>query len=146
VRVTVTRARTLSKAALVHVRDADLGVLLRRCGGKLDIPRAASLALRCTDDAELRALNRDFAGEDRPTDVLAFPGDGEGHFGDIAISVERAAAQAPSAPAEELRLLAVHGLLHCCGYDHSDAEQAVKMTQITRQLLPDQNVPELVTH
>jgi probable rRNA maturation factor len=78
--------------------------------------------------------------------VLAFPGDGKGHVGDIAISVERALAQAPDSPAEELRLLAVHGLLHCCGYDHGDAEQAVKMTQITRKLLPDQNVPELVTH
>jgi len=140
------RAPTLSKAALERVREAGLDVLLRRCGGELEIPKTAALVLRCTDDAELRELNRDFVGEDRATDVLAFPGDGKAHLGDIAISVERAAAQAPGSTADELRLLAVHGLLHCCGYDHGNDAEAVKMTEITRRLLPDQNVPSLVAH
>jgi len=146
VRVTVLRAPTLSKAAFEQVHEAGLDVLLRRCGDELEIPKTAALVLRCTDDAELRDLNRDFAGEDHATDVLAFPGDGKAHLGDIAISVEQAIAQAPGTAADELRLLAVHGLLHCCGHDHSDDTQAVKMTEITRRLLPDQNVPSLVAH
>ena len=46
--------------------------------------------------------------------------------------------------AAELRLLAVHGLLHCLGHDHATAEQAAAMTAATRALLPDQAVPDLV--
>jgi probable rRNA maturation factor len=119
---------------------------LRDCATALSINKAATLVVRCTDDDELRALNRDFAAHDQATDVLAFPGDGESHVGDIAISVERATAQAPDGGPQELRLLAVHGLLHCRGYDHGDPEDAGKMTELTRKLLPDQNVPDLVTH
>jgi probable rRNA maturation factor len=146
VEVTVLPNAMLSESAAAHVSEADLEALLRRCGDELGLPDSATLAVRCTDDAELRQLNRDFAGEDRATDVLAFPGDGTDHIGDVAISVERAAAQAPGAAAEELRLLAVHGLLHCCGHDHGGEAEAVKMTEVTRQLLPDQKVPDLVTH
>ncbi len=96
-----------------------------------------------TTDAELHALNRDFRGVDAPTDVLAFPGDDRGHTGDVAISVERALAQALGHPAAELRLLAVHGLLHCLGHDHAEPAEAGTMTDLTRRLLPDQEVPTL---
>ena len=43
----------------------------------------------------------------------------------------------------ELRLLAVHGLLHCLGHDHADAAGAAAMTAETRRLLPGQQIPEL---
>ena len=103
-----------------------------------------------TDDAELRALNKQFLDVDAPTDVLAFPGDDDagdgarsvGRVGDIAISVERAQAQAGDAVAE-LRLLAVHGLLHCLGHDHAGRDEAAVMTAATRELLPGQAVPDL---
>ncbi|MDY7094488.1 MAG: rRNA maturation RNase YbeY [Acidobacteriota bacterium] len=95
-------------------------------------PEAASLGLRFTSDRELRRLNRTYRGKDRPTDVLSFPGDlsvseegaaegGEGHLGDVAISVptaRRQAAAAGHAAGRELRLLTLHGVLHCLGYDH----------------------------
>ncbi|MBV9100256.1 MAG: rRNA maturation RNase YbeY [Candidatus Dormibacteraeota bacterium] len=108
--------------------------------------------MRLSDDAELRALNARFLGFDEPTDVLAFPGDdwaGAGprrraRVGDIAISVERALRQGDD-PVAELRLLAVHGLLHCVGHDHADAAGARRMTAATRRLLPLQMVPELTT-
>jgi probable rRNA maturation factor len=106
------------------------------------VPARASLALRLTDDAELRALSHRFLGVDAPTDVLAFPGDGSGHVGDVAISVERALTQADDGPAE-MRLLAVHGLLHCLGHDHATPEGARRMTELTRQLLPGAEVPSL---
>jgi probable rRNA maturation factor len=126
------------------IRRAALAPLLRRCGDALDVGARVSLAVRLTDDDELRQLNARFLGVDAPTDVLAFPADELDRAGDIAISVERAIAQDGSDGVAELRLLAVHGLLHCLGYDHAGAQDATAMTAATRALLPDQDVPELV--
>jgi rRNA maturation RNase YbeY len=144
-RVTVHRDPALPRAAATAIRSAALAPLLRRCGDELGVRPRAGLAVRLTTDAELHALNRDFRGVGQPTDVLAFPGDGPAHAGDIAISVERALAQAPGSPHQELRLLAVHGLLHCLGHDHAEAAEAATMTALTRQLLPDQEVAALQT-
>ena len=142
-RVTLLRDPALGRDAVAAVRAAGLGPLLRRCGDSLSVPARAALAVRLTTDAELRALNRDFRDVDAPTDVLAFPGDTRGHVGDVAVSVERAMAQSADGVAE-LRLLAVHGLLHCLGHDHAEPDEAAAMTDATRRLLPDQDVPELV--
>jgi probable rRNA maturation factor len=143
-RVTLVRDPALRRDAVEAVRAAGLGPLLRRCGDQLGVPARGSLAVRLTGDAELGALNRDFRGVDAPTDVLAFPGDERAHVGDVAISVERALAQAPGEPAAELRLLAVHGLLHCVGHDHAAPTEAATMTELTRRLLPDQEIAALV--
>jgi probable rRNA maturation factor len=145
-RVTIHRSPTLEAASLALVRDAGLGPLLRSSGDLLGVPTRAGLAVRVTDDDELRRLNRLHAGLDAATDVLAFPGDGREWVGDVAISVERAGAQHPAAPAEELRLLAVHGLLHCLGHDHDEPGPAAAMTAETRRLLPGQDVPDLAPH
>ena len=147
-RVVLLYDEVLSKSQRALVRAAQLAELLRRCGDELSVPARADLALRLTDDAALTQLNNDFAGISKPTDVLAFPGDVD-HVGDIAISVERACSQASQQgkpEADELRLLAVHGLLHCLGHDHADPESARLMTDATRVLLPGQDVPELVAH
>jgi probable rRNA maturation factor len=73
-------------------------------------------------DAAMRRLNRRFAGKDRVTDVLSFPSDPvEGALGDIAIATGVARRQARDGghtELEELRVLALHGLLHLLGYDH----------------------------
>jgi probable rRNA maturation factor len=142
VRVTVVSAEGLGEAARSAARAAALGSLLRRCGDSLGVPARASLTLRLTDDSELAGLNSRFLGVDGPTDVLAFPTGETGRVGDIAISVERALAQAEDG-ATELRLLAVHGLLHCLGHDHADAAGAAAMTAATRDLLPGQPIPDL---
>ncbi|MBV8301139.1 MAG: rRNA maturation RNase YbeY [Candidatus Dormibacteraeota bacterium] len=137
------RAATLTASQRSTVAAAELGTLLREAGDRLGVATRASLAVRLTDDAELRALNRDFAGLDEPTDVLAFAGEQQ-HVGDVAISVRRALAQAPGGDgAAELRLLAVHGLLHCLGHDHGNPQAAATMTSLTRELLPGQPVPDL---
>jgi probable rRNA maturation factor len=75
-----------------------------------------------TNDAELQTLNQKFLGHDYPTDVLSFPaGNGSRELGEIAISAERAEAQARSLGhdrADEIRILMLHGVLHLTGLDH----------------------------
>jgi len=141
-RVSVIRDPSLTSRQRRVVTDARLGPLLRACGDRLNVGSRSSLCLRLTGDVELRDLNSSFLGVDAPTDVLAFPSDDPHRVGDVAISVERAVAQA-SDGAAELRLLAVHGLLHCLGHDHGDPGPALRMTALTRALLPGAEVPEL---
>ncbi len=94
-----------------------------------------------TDDREIHALNRDYRGKDKPTDVLAFALDeGEGPpglLGDVVISVERAVIQARARRVtldHELELLAVHGTLHLLGHDHAEPEEARRMRAETRSI------------
>lgn len=76
-------------------------------------------------DRRMKALNRMFRGKDAVTDVLSFPvddaWDGSPVLGDIVIATGAAARQAREhghAMGTELRVLALHGLLHLLGYDH----------------------------
>lgn len=74
-----------------------------------------------TNDRELRRLNKSFLGHDYATDVLSFPTDSPQAAGEIAISAERAAAQAEEfghATLDEMRVLMLHGVLHLSGMDH----------------------------
>jgi len=77
-----------------------------------------------TGSQELRTLNRRFCGKDQPTDVLSFapePGLVKGLAGDIAISAEIAkqnARELGHSAALEIKILALHGVLHLAGYDH----------------------------
>lgn len=68
------------------------------------------------------------------------------HLGDIVVSVERAIAQAAAgrggqtgdvrwSPADEVRLLVVHGALHLCGWDHADRDEEAAMRILERRLL-----------
>ncbi len=102
-------------------------------------PEAGSLAVRFVSDREMRRLNASYRQRDAPTDVLSFPGEvpegevGAGaawpqpatprplHLGDIAVSVPTARRQARElghGTERELRILLLHGLLHCLGFDH----------------------------
>lgn len=85
-------------------------------------PAAQSFAVRFISDREMARLNSTFRHKTGPTDVLSFPGDGpEAHLGDVAISLPTARRQAAELghPIErELRVLLLHGVLHCLGYDH----------------------------
>jgi probable rRNA maturation factor len=99
------------------------------------------LAVVFAGDRRMRALNRDYRGQDRATDVLSFagPGGGEG-LGDVVISVETAARNARrlgSSLTRELEVLALHGLLHVLGYDHEtdDGTMARLETRLRRRVL-----------
>lgn len=96
---------------------------LQRIVGDL-APQAESVAVRFTNDAEMRHFNREFRKRDRSTDVLSFPGErtlAGYHLGDIVISVPTARLQARhrgSSTRREIKLLLLHAVLHCLGYDH----------------------------
>ena len=81
----------------------------------------SSATIAFVSDKKIRELNRQFRGIDKATDVLSFPSDGPEDLGDIAVSVETAAAQAKENGLkfdEEIAQLILHGLLHLSGYDH----------------------------
>ena len=117
----------------------------------------AEVSVTFVDDEKIHALNLEYRGVDRPTDVLSFPlceteedfelpsvSDEEEQLdeavalGDIVISVERAKAQALEyghSFERELAFLAVHSTLHLLGYDHErseeeDAEQRRRQEEI----------------
>jgi probable rRNA maturation factor len=72
-------------------------------------------------DQRIQELNRDFRGYDKTTDVLSFPANEPGLLGDVVIArgvARRQARQAGHDLPTELRVLALHGLLHLLGYDH----------------------------
>ena len=82
-----------------------------------------TVAVAIVSDARVRRLNRVYRKQDRPTDVLSFPSEDPGCLGDIVIAAGVARRQAHSAGhalQTELRVLALHGLLHLLGYDHDD--------------------------
>jgi probable rRNA maturation factor len=94
--------------------------VLTRAAQALDITGEVALVL--TGDRAVRTLNARYRGKDKATDVLSFrgPGGSEG-LGDIVISVETAARNARGLGRtlpQELDVLALHGFLHCLGYDH----------------------------
>ena len=81
------------------------------------------LSIAIVSDRRMRALNRQFRGKDKVTDVLSFPSDQRGFLGDIVIAAGMSGRQARDAghpPQTEIRVLALHGLLHLLGYDHED--------------------------
>lgn len=97
-------------------------------------PEAESFGARFVSDREMRRVNRDFRGKDKSTDVLSFPGE-EGHLGDVMISVptaRRQAAEAGHGVGRELKVLLLHGVLHCMGYDH-ETDQG-EMERLERRL------------
>jgi len=86
-------------------------------------------------DARVRALNRQYRKKDTATDVLSFSSGEPGILGDVVIASGVAARQAREAGhslATELRVLALHGLLHLLGYDHERDDG--RMARLERRL------------
>ena len=104
--------------------------------------RSVELFVRLTSDEEVRALNSEWRGKDKPTNVLSFPltevaelqavgGDGpEVMLGDIVLArgvCEREAAEKAIPMETHATHLVVHGTLHLLGYDHHDDDGAADM-------------------
>jgi probable rRNA maturation factor len=102
----------------------------------------AELSVVLTNDATIHALNLAWRRKDKPTDVLSFPqGDPATTqvLGDVVISVETAARQAPRFGNDfkgEIDRLLVHGVLHLLGHDHvHGGPQARKMKREEERVL-----------
>ena len=121
---------TLQRRLLRAARRALEAMRVERCEVGITLVR----------DAEMRALNRRWAGEDHATDVLSFsqreglapagPAGGAVPLGDVVISVDTAARQALAADhslLDELVHLTVHGLAHLCGLDHRTPAEERRM-------------------
>jgi probable rRNA maturation factor len=105
-----------------------------------------------TDDDQVRDLNRQYRGVDDTTDVLSFPmreGPGSGMsglLGDVVVSVEQAARQAPAGDLErEIVRLLVHGLCHLLGMDHGAARDRKRMLAAEQRLLAALGIEEPLT-
>ncbi len=113
----------------------------------------ARLTVVIGTEEQVQALNRDHRGVDRPTDVLSFPaapetsldhlppelaGELAHYLGDVVIAYPYAARQAARyghPVAEELSLLAVHGVLHLLGYDHDTPQRQAEMWAVQDAVL-----------
>jgi probable rRNA maturation factor len=117
----------------------------------IDAPATIELSVRLTSDCEVQALNRDYRGKDKPTNVLSFPmfapeqiatlaesDDPEILLGDIALALETCAREAAerNIPLEaHATHLIIHGVLHLLGYDHIEEDEAQAMEAIERVVL-----------
>jgi probable rRNA maturation factor len=122
------------------VREGGLGRWLARIA-----PKAArgELAIALVPDARMRILNRSYRSTDYATDVLSFRADGDRgrrqpvSLGDLVIATgvaKRQAREAGHSYEAELRVLALHGLLHLLGYDHDDAKDRGRMARAEARL------------
>jgi probable rRNA maturation factor len=115
-------------------------------------PALVEISVRLTTDEEVHALNRQYRGKDKPTNVLSFPmiqpdlletvsqnsDDGEVLLGDIVLAHGVCVAEAAErgiGVAEHATHLLVHGTLHLLGYDHLGDGEAEAMEEIERQAL-----------
>jgi probable rRNA maturation factor len=107
----------------------------------------SELGIVITDDETVRRLNRDYAGDDRATDVLSFSlqegeefasPDGVPRLGEVIISLSTAGRQATEAGhsvEDEVSHLLVHGVLHLLGYDHAEPDEELVMRGREEQIL-----------
>ncbi len=89
-------------------------------------------------DAQIRPYYKEYFGEDRATDVIAFPLEDEELLGSIVVSIETAERQAKEHGKslwEEVRFLIIHGFLHLLGYDHGEEEEKRVMQAKEQELL-----------
>ena len=108
------------------------------------------LGIRLVDEEESRALNRQYRGKDRPTNILSFPADFPKGvevplLGDLVICVplvEQEAGQQQNSPQAPWAHLVIHGTLHLLGYDHMEAQESAVMEAREVELLRQLGYPD----
>ena len=139
--------RTWPKA-VDHVRRAARTALdVIASGPTAEKGPAIELAIVLADDDEVRRLNRDYRGIDKPTNVLSFGSAGDRRrrmagepviLGDVILARETVAAEAAAqgkSIADHALHLVVHGVLHLLGHDHNSAREADAMEALEIGLL-----------
>ena len=138
--------------AAIATRAATAAVERTPHGDLATTPALVEISVRLAADEEVRALNRQYRGKDKPTNVLSFPmvqpdlldtvcqnsDDGELLLGDIVLAHGVCAAEAAErgiAIETHATHLLVHGMLHLLGYDHGDDAAGEHMEAIERDVL-----------
>jgi metalloprotein, YbeY/UPF0054 family len=118
----------------------------------INFDTASETSVSFTDNEGIRALNREYRGMDKPTDVLSFPlyepdeeieviEDESAELGDIVISLERARTQAEEIGntfEREVMFLCVHSTLHLLGWDHeTSAEDEREMFAMQDEIMAE---------
>ena len=117
-----------------------------RSEGKQPFPAMPiEVSLVFSSDEQVRAVNAEWRGQDKPTNVLSFPafplvpgGKPGPMLGDIIIAretVEREAGDLEKSFTDHLTHLMVHGFLHLFGYDHMDGDEAERMESLETRIL-----------
>ncbi|MEE4162817.1 MAG: rRNA maturation RNase YbeY [Woeseiaceae bacterium] len=115
--------------------------------------RDLEVAVLLADAAAVAAMNRDYRGKDRPTNVLSFPGgpmDGLPpetalQLGDIVLCPSVIAAEAREQGKksdDHWAHLCVHGALHLAGYDHDNDADAAVMESLEVRILGALGIPD----
>jgi probable rRNA maturation factor len=133
-----------SEAVLAAIANTPYSVLIAS-------DASIEVSIKFTNDDEVQALNRDYRGKDKPTNVLSFPmipadligiiantDDGEVLLGDIVLAYETCLREAEergiTLQAHATHLI-VHGTLHLLGYDHVDELEAVAMEALEQDIM-----------
>lgn len=138
-----------------HALSSDAALAALAGSSSQAMARSIEVGLLLTSDEAMRALNRDYRGQDRPTNVLAFEaGEPEGEamaagqtllLGDVVLAREtllREAQAQDKAPADHLRHLVVHGVLHLLGFDHEAEAEAARMEAAEIEILDSLGVAD----
>jgi probable rRNA maturation factor len=104
--------------------------------------RRVTISIALGDDAFIQALNKEYRGKDKPTNVLSFQYEsGWGDvpcIGELVFSRETIVAEAKEQDKEvrhHFIHLAVHGTLHILGYDHEQEDEAEAMEELENEVL-----------
>ena len=117
------------------------------------VSRDREVSVRIVSAEEIRRLNRDYRGKDKPTNVLSFPtGPVEGlpadqpvPLGDIVVCAAVVAGEADAQgkrPADHWAHMLVHGTLHLLGFDHQEDAEAAEMEGKETAILTGHGVPD----
>jgi probable rRNA maturation factor len=146
--VNVRFARDLPRALRGRLAPALVRSAARAALAHQGAPAPGALTVSVVGDEALRRLNRDYLKQDYATDVLAFPADeaddGARYFGDVALSLPRAAAQARAGGhrlRDEVQLLVVHAVLHLMGHDHAGKRDRARMWAAQAEILTGLSSP-----
>ena len=110
----------------------------------------SEVSLLFTDDANIKTINNDHRGQDKPTNVLSFPqhqadaGRFGPYLGDLVFASEtiiREAALDEKPLKHHLQHLMVHGFLHLVGYDHETDIEAEEMESLEVKILDQLQIP-----
>ena len=125
--------------------EAIAGTAIRAAlaASEAEVVGVSEVSVVLTDDAEQHALNKQWRGIDKSTNVLSFPQiepfePVSGLVGDIILAeetVKREAEEMGISLEAHFTHLVVHGFLHLLGYDHIDDEDAEEMEGLETEIL-----------